>query len=175
MRQLRCLFFLALTLPVAPAWSQGILGTINAPDKAVPGTSEAILGTWLLELRRPGQTTLPPTLNLVTFLQTGLVIASSADGAQTSGQGLWMRVGYNKFLQTMFVFNFNAERALTTITKVRINAQLSADGNSLSGTTEVVVMNRDGVVTATIPGGTYSGVRLSPEIPGDFYEFQKRP
>jgi hypothetical protein len=25
----------------------------------------------------------------------------------------------------------------------------------------------------TIPGGTYSAVRLSPEMPGDFYDFQK--
>jgi hypothetical protein len=43
----------------------------------------------------------------------------------------------------------------------------------VKGTTELVIMDRDGKVTATIPGGTYSGVRLSPEIPGDFYDFQK--
>ena len=43
----------------------------------------------------------------------------------------------------------------------------------MSGTTEVVVMNREGNVMATIPGGTYTGVRLSPEIPADFYDFQK--
>jgi len=84
-----------------------------------------------------------------------------------------MRVGDRKFLQTMFVFNFNESRVLTTVMKVRINAQLSPDGQTVKGTTELVIMDRDGKVTATIPGGTYSGVRLSPEIPGDFYDFQK--
>ena len=54
-------------------------------------------------------------------------------------------------------------------------SQLSQDGQTVSGTTEAVVMNRDGNVMATIPGGTYSGVRLSPEIPADFYDFQKVP
>jgi hypothetical protein len=28
---------------------------------------------------------------------------------------------------------------------------------------------------ATFPGSTISMIRLSPEIPGDFYEFQKLP
>ena len=34
-------------------------------------------------------------------------------------------------------------------------------------------MDLAGKVLNTIPGGTYTGVRLSSEIPGDFYEFQK--
>jgi hypothetical protein len=33
-------------------------------------------------------------------------------------------------------------------------------------------MDREGKVMATIPGGAFTGVRLTPEIPGDFYEFQ---
>jgi hypothetical protein len=36
-------------------------------------------------------------------------------------------------------------------------------------------MDPTGRVLNTIPGGTYSGVRLSPEIPADFYDFQKLP
>ena len=86
-----------------------------------------------------------------------------------------MRVDDRKFLGTVFSFSFNENRILTTIMKVRVNLQLSADGQTLKGTNEVVVMDATGKVTATLPGGTSSGVRLSAEIPGDFYDFQKLP
>jgi hypothetical protein len=73
----------------------------------------------------------------------------------------------------MYVFNFDVSRALTTVFKIRINAQVSADGQTVKGTSELVIMDPTGRVLNTIGGGTYSGVRLSPEIPGDFYDFQK--
>jgi hypothetical protein len=127
-----------------------------------------------MELRRPGApATQPPTLNLITFQPDGTAVASSADGTQASSHGVWVRVGDRKFLQTMYVFGFDVSRALTIVSKVRINAQVSADGQTMNGTTEVVLMDPAGKVQNTIPGGTYSGVRLSPEIPGDFYNFQK--
>jgi len=65
-------------------------------------------------------------------------------------------------------------RALATILKIGGNIQLASDGQTVSGTQEVVVMNRDGRTMATAPGGTFTGVRLSPEIAGDCYEFQNR-
>jgi hypothetical protein len=75
----------------------------------------------------------------------------------------------------MFLFNFNENRVLATVSKVRVNVQLSPDGQTLKGTQEVVVINSAGAVMATIPGGTHTGIRLGPEIPGDFYDFQKAP
>ena len=132
-------------------------------------------GTWLLELRRPGApASQPPTLNLITFQADGTAIASNADGTQTTNHGVWIRVGDRKFLQTMYLFNFDVSRALTTVFKVRINAQLSADAQTIKGTTELVIMDPTGKVLNTVPGGTYSGVRLGTEIPGDFYDFQKQ-
>ena len=86
-----------------------------------------------------------------------------------------MRVGDRKFLQTNFLFNFDQSRALATVTKVRANVQLSPDAQTMIMTAEIIVMDRNGKVMATTPGGTVRGVRLSPEIPGDFYEFQKLP
>ncbi|HZO53235.1 MAG TPA: hypothetical protein VFB63_10980 [Bryobacteraceae bacterium] len=166
----------ALIASAAQAQAQTLLEKIRTPDKAVPVVNQTLEGVWLTELRRPGQPAEQPTLpNLVTYHPNGTVVGHSADAAQTSAHGVWVRVGDRKFLQTMFVFNFNENRVLTTITKVRVNVQLSPDGQSLRGTQEVVVMNRDGNVMATIPGGTHTGVRLTPEIPGDFYEFQKQP
>jgi hypothetical protein len=70
------------------------------------------------------------------------------------------------------LFTFNESRAFTNIIKVRGNAQLSADGQTVKGTQEVVLMDRDGKVIATIPGATFTGTRLTPEITGDFHDFQ---
>src|SRR5207245_8905535 len=55
---------------------------------------------------------------------------------------------------------FNERRVLTTVTKLRINFQVSADGKTLTGTTEAVVLDRDGKVISTFPGATNSAVRL---------------
>jgi hypothetical protein len=168
---------LILTALVASAThlrAQSILDTIRTPDKAVATVNQVMEGTWLQELRRPGQpATQPPTLNLGTYHPDGTVAASAADGTQGTAHGVWVRVGDRKFLQTMFVFNFDANRVLTTIFKVRINAQVSLDGQTMNGTTELVIINPAGNVLSTIPGGTFTAVRLSAEIPGDFYDFQK--
>jgi hypothetical protein len=168
------LILAAVALSTAHVQAQSILDTITTPEKAVPTVNQVLDGTWLQELRRPGQpATQPPVLNLGTYHPDGTVVASAADGTQGTAHGVWVRVGDRKFLQTMYVFNFDANRALTTVFKVRINVQLSADGKTANGTTELVIMDRNGNVTATIPGGSYSAVRLGAEIPGDFYDFQK--
>jgi len=154
--------------------AQGILNSISAPDKAVAVVNQTLAGTWLMELRRAGApATQPPTLNLITFQPDGTAVATNADGTQASNHGVWARVGDRRFLQTMYLFNFDTARALTTVGKIRINVLISADGQTVKGTTEVVIMDPTGRVLNTIPGGTYTGVRLSPEIPADFYDFQK--
>ena len=154
--------------------AQSILDSIRTPDRAVATVNQTLQGTWLTEIHRPGApATQPPTLNLITFQPDGTAVASSADGTQATNHGVWVRVGDRKFLQTMYLFNFDASRALTTVFKVRINAQVSPDGQTVKGTTELVIMDPTGKVLNTVPGGTYSGVRLSPEIPGDFYDFQR--
>jgi hypothetical protein len=63
---------------------------------------------------------------------------------------------------------------LTTVTKLRINYQISEDGKTLKGTTEAVVLGPDGLVLNTLAGASFTMTRLSPEIPTDFYEFQRR-
>jgi hypothetical protein len=173
MQRSTLLVFAALTASTA-LQAQGLLQNIAAPEKAVATVNQTLEGTWLLELRRPGApATQPPVLNLITFQPDGTAVASPADGTQSTNHGVWVRVGDHKYLQTMFVFNFDASRALTTIFKVRINAQVSADGQTVKGTTELIILDPTGKVINTIPGGTYTGVRLMPEIPADFYDFQK--
>jgi hypothetical protein len=167
------LIFAALIAGAVHVHAQGLLQTITTPEKAVPVVNQTLEGTWLLELRRPGTPAgQAPVSKLIIFHRDGTVVdAGSSLGS--SALGLWIRVGDRKFLQTMFGLNFNESQVLTTITKVRINVQLSPDGQTLSGTTEVAILDPQGRVMATIPGGTYSAVRLRTEIPGDFYDFQK--
>ena len=162
---------LALLMAAAALPAQSIFDSIRTPDKALATVNQTLEGTWLMELHRPGG--LSPTLNLITFQPDGTAVASTADGTQATNHGVWVRVGDRKFLQTMYLFNFDPNRALTTVVKVRINALLSADGQSVKGTTELVILDPVGKVLNTVTGGTYTGVRLGPEIPGDFYDFQK--
>jgi hypothetical protein len=173
MQRSTLLIFAALfTGAVLPA--QSLSDTIITPEKAVPVVNQVLTGTWLSELRRPGPNGLqPPIPDLVTFSSDYTWLASPADPTQTATHGLWVRVGNRKFLGTGYFLSFDQNRALTTVTKLRINYQMAADGNTLFGTTEAVVMDPTGKVLNTFPGATFTMLRLMPEIPGDFYDFQK--
>jgi hypothetical protein len=176
MQRSNLLILTALVASTVQVQAQDILDTIRTQDKAVATVNQVLEGTWLQELRRPGQpATQPPVLNLGTYHPDGTVSATAADGTQSTAHGVWIRVGDRKFLQTMYTFNFDTNRVLTTVFKVRINVQLSSDGQTATGTTELVIMDGTGKVNATVPGGTFSAVRLGTEIPGDFYDFQKLP
>ena len=168
------LVFTALIASTVQA--QGLQDTIIAPDKAVPTANQVLSGTWLSELRRPGPAGLQPAIPaLVTFFSDGTSLASPSDGNQTATHGIWLRVGDRKFLGTAWFFVFDATRVLTTVTKIRINYEISPDGKTLTGTTEAVILDATGRVLNTLPGASFTMVRLSFEIPGDFSDFQKLP
>jgi len=174
MKQFTLLVFGALAGTGAHLQAQGLLQSITTPEKAVAVVNQSMEGTWLAEVRPAGlPASAPPILNLATFNSNGTMVASASDGTQSVAHGVWVRVGDRKFLQTVFIFSYDANRVLTTITKARINIQMSLDGQTTKTTNEVVIMDRTGRVMATIPGGTGSSVRLSPEIPADYYEFLK--
>lgn len=154
--------------------AQGLLQSIITPEKAVGVVNQSLEGTWLSEVRPAGLPAgAPPILNLATYHPNGTVIIAASDANQGEGHGVWVRVGERKFLLTLFFFIYDANRVLATVVKSRVNLQLSLDGQTNRSTNEVVVMDRTGKIMATIPGGTGTAVRLSPEIPADFYDFQK--
>ncbi|HJZ96335.1 MAG TPA: hypothetical protein VKE70_07495 [Candidatus Solibacter sp.] len=174
MKRIVLLILTGLAIGQLETRAQGMGDILRAPDKAVPVVNQTLDGTWLYELRRGGQpATQPPVLLLIQFNPDGSIAASAGDGTQSSHFGMWLRVGDRKFLVTTFLFGFNESRTLATITKIRANVLLSADGSTVKGTQEVVVLDPTGKVIATIPGGTFTGSRLTPEIPGDFYDFQQ--
>ena len=173
MKPSKILMTLTLVLATAPLEAQ-LLQSIVTPDKAVAVVNQSLEGTWLAEIR-PGSlpAAAPPVLQLATYHSNGTFSVASSDGAQSPSQGVWVRVGDRKFLLTLYFFAFNDARVLTTITKVRINIQVALDGQTLKGTNEAVVLDRTGKVMASVPGGTLTATRLNPEIPADFYDFQK--
>src|SRR5437868_2814349 len=119
------LVFAALIASSAQIQAQSPLQeAIITPDKAVPATNQSLSGLWLSELRRPGPTGLLPAIpTIITFFSDGTSLGSPADGAQTPTHAIWIRVGDRKFLGTGLFFGFDANRALTTITKLRMNYQ----------------------------------------------------
>lgn len=174
MQRITLLVFAALIGSAVDGPAQGVLETIITPDKAVAVVNQTLEGTWLSEVRPAGLPAgSPPILNFATYYPNGTVGLAASDGNQSQGHGVWIRVGDRKFLATLYFFVYDANRVLTTIVKSRVNFQLSLDGRTNKSTNEVVIMDRTGKVIATIPGGTGIAVRLSPEIPADFYDFQK--
>src|SRR5438105_4211811 len=118
MQRFNFLIFAALITGAAEGQAQGLLETIITPEKAVATVNQTLSGLWMSELRRPGPTgLLPPIPTLITFFSDGTTLASPSDGTQTATHGLWIRVGDRKFLGTGYFFGFDANRALTTITK----------------------------------------------------------
>jgi len=171
----RLMICAALGAVATTAQDRSLLSAIADPEKVVSASNQTLTGTWLLELRRPGTPAGQPGIPvLIVYQPDGTVIGSGGDGTQSSHAGVWVRVGDRKFVQTMYLFNFDASRALAGVTKVRINVLLNEDGRSLQGTTEIVALDLEGKVRATIPGTTYTGVRLAAEKSADFDSFNQQ-
>src|SRR5688572_26325365 len=129
------------------------LAESSSLKKSIVPRNPTLTGTWMLELRRPGQTFV--TLGMATYLAEGTVIGPTADGNTSASHGTWIRITDGKFLQTVYIFGYDEKRVLTTISKVRINVRLSDDGQTAQGTTEAVVLDKDGRELMTIPGESY--------------------
>jgi hypothetical protein len=174
MNQSALFVFAALIGSAAHVQAQGLLQSIITPDKAVAVVNQSMEGTWLSETRPAGSPAdAPPILNFSTYHPDGNVVLSPSNGNQGEGHGLWVRVGDRKFLATLFFFIYDANRVVINVIKSRVNLELSLDGKTNKSTNEVVIMDPTGKILTTIPGGTGTAVRLSPEIPADFYDFQK--
>jgi hypothetical protein len=166
--------FAALIGSTVNVQAQGLLQSIVAPDKAVSVVNQTMEGTWLSEVRPAGSPAdAPPILNFSSYHPDGNVVLSPSNGNQGEGHGVWVRVGDRKFLATLFFFIYDANRVVVNVIKSRVNLQMSLDGKTVKSTNEVVIMDPTGKILSTIAGGTGTAVRLSPEIPADFYDFQK--
>lgn len=149
----------------------GLLGGFVTPDRATLSTNQTLTGAWATLARRaaiPGEPISPPTPLFYVFHADGNMTGYNAIA---SFSGVWTRVAERKFLVTYFAFNFNEAHAVTSIGKIRLTTQISADGNSLEGTQEVLVFDLDGKPMFTALGGSHSSVRVMPEKPADYDAF----
>lgn len=149
--------------------AQGLLERINVPEKVVQTLNQTLSGTWMLELRLPGAPSAVPAV--VTYLAEGTAIGPTSDGNLSNSQGVWIRVADRKFLQTMYIFAYDEKRVLAGIQKVRIAVQLSVDGRAIKGTTDRILLDKEGNETAAFTGGTFTGVRLMAEKTAEFNSF----
>jgi hypothetical protein len=172
----RILLTSVLALAVHPILAQdhggraaGLLDRIRDAERSVTQDRQTLTGTWMMELRGPGDRPNRPLL--VTFHDSGTATASSSSGTESPHAGVWIRVANRKFLQTMFIFVYNPQNALAAINKVRITAQLDDTGNTVRGTAEIVVTDPAGQLITTVRGVEYSGVRLAVERSADAEDF----
>lgn len=151
--------------------NSGLLGSFVTPDRATLSINQTLTGTWATLARRaaiPGAPLSSPAPLFFVFHADGNMTGYSAD---SSFSGVWTRVAERKFLVTYFALNTNEARAVTSIAKIRLTTQISADGNSLEGSQEVVVFDLDGKLLFTALGGSHTSVRVSPEKPADYDAF----
>ena len=98
----KLLFAVAFIGGAAYSQTPGILDRINVPEKVIAPRNPTLSGTWMLELRRPGQTVV--TLGMATYLAEGTVIGPTADRNTSASHGTWIRITDGKFVQTVYIF-----------------------------------------------------------------------
>jgi len=172
-------FLICAALSGASCFAQtpGLLGSIVTPDRAVSPTNQTLTGTWAALGRRaapPGTPVPPPAPIFFVFHSDGTVTGSGA-GADSSFNGVWMRVADRKFLVTYLAFNYNDARAVVSIAKIRMTTQIDSTGAMLQGNQEVSVLDPEGNVIFTALGGSHSMVRIAAEKPADYDDFLARP
>jgi hypothetical protein len=159
------------------AQDSGLLASIVTPDRAISPANQTLTGTWAALGRRaapPGMPVPPAAPIFFVFHNDGTVTGSGA-GADSSFNGVWMRVADRKFLITYLVFNYNDARAVVSIAKIRMTTQIDPTGGTLEGNQEVSVVDPNGNALFTALGGSHSMVRIAAEKPADFEDFLSRP
>ena len=166
--------FLAL-LASAAAFSQEstLLDKITTPDRVINPFDKSLTGTWIALGRRaapPGTTIPPPAPISFTFHSDGTVTGAGA-GNDSTLVGVWLKITERKFLINYLAFNYNPAREVVSIAKIRMTTQLDAEGRTLQGNQEVLVVDPDGKVLFTALGGSHTMTRFAIEKPADFDAF----
>ena len=151
----------------------GLLGGIVTTERAVTTGNQTLTGAWAALGRRaapPGMPIPPPAPIFFVFHADG-TLSGAGSGADSAHTGVWTRVADRKFLITYIAINYNEARAIVSIAKIRMTTQIDAEGKTLQGNQEVLVVDPEGKVLFTALGGTHSMVRLAAEKPADYDAF----
>jgi hypothetical protein len=169
-------FCAALTAMGSFGQESGLLSNIITSDRSVWPNAPSLTGTWVGQNRRaaPPGTAVPPAAAVLLVFHADGSVTGSSSGSDSSFSGVWLRVAERKFLVTYYALNYNESRTVVSIAKVRMTTQLDADGRTILGSQEVLVVDPERKVLFTALGGTHTMVRAVAERPTDFDAFLRR-
>jgi hypothetical protein len=136
-----------------------VVGTLSKSQDRHSADFETIEGTWILVLNAPPAA---PAELLTTFARGGAIVANGNNAQpvlRSAWQGVWMRKAYFDFVSTWRRWNFDASGAFIGANEFRMNINVDGSLESLSGTVEVLTLDRAGNVTASRPG-TFTASRV---------------
>jgi hypothetical protein len=133
------------------------------------GNSDALLGTWIVQVSIDPTTVPPGSLLNFTELDTydaggGFVESNSGPGAGgPAGQGNWVRTGDRQFALTQLRLGFDAANNFTTINKIRAILTLNKRGDEFTVSSQVDIILPNGTVLPFHPGATGHGTWVAIE------------
>ena len=133
------------------------------------GDSDALLGTWIVQVSIDPATVPPGSLLNFTELDTydaggGFVESNSGPGAGgPAGQGNWVRTGHHQFGLTQLRLGFDAEKNFTEINKIRSSLTLNKSGDEFTVSGQVDIILSNGTVLPFHPRATSHGTRVAIE------------
>ena len=125
---------------------------------------ETLEGTWVLDLNAPPT---PPAQILTTFARGGTIVANGNNAQpvlRSPWHGVWERRSYFEFTSTWRRWNFDAAGTFTGGNEFRMDITVERSLETLTGTVEILTLDRAGTVTAT-RSGAFRATRVNVRRP----------
>jgi hypothetical protein len=135
-------------------------------DSGRGGNTDALLGTWLVQVSLDPNTVPPGTPLNFTEVDTygsggGFVESNSGPGAGgPPGQGNWVRTGHHQFALTQLRLGFDAANHYTGIDKIRASLTLNKNGDEFTANSQVDIFLPDGTLLPIHPTAIGHGTRV---------------
>ena len=133
------------------------------------GNSDALLGTWMVQVSIDPTSVPPGSLLNFTEVDTydaggGFVESNNGPGAGgPAGQGNWVRTGERQFALTQLRLGFDAGNNFTGINKIRAVLTLNRRGDEFTVSSQVDIILPNGTVLPFHPVGISHGTRVAIE------------
>jgi hypothetical protein len=140
-------------------------------------TSPSIVGSWVITFPQNGPDSDPNEHQVISFTSDGIVLnanlpSSPPDPQQgpnatrtysTEGQGAWVVAGAGQFRLKFVSVNIDEQGNFAGLVQITATLTLSADGNSFTGSFQVLVKDAAGNVQFDSQGdaGTVQGTRIT--------------
>src|SRR5881394_857067 len=159
----------AMALPLIMQVQKAQADNDRREDSDRSGNSDALLGTWIVQVSVDPNAVPPGALLSFTELDTfgaggGFVASNSGPGAgDPAGQGNWVRTGHHQFALTQLRLGFDADNNFTEINKIRSSLTLNKKGDEFTVISQVDIILPNGTVLPFHPRATSHGTRVAIE------------